>query len=433
MITPATETNYALTFRQDDAKKLGELISNRHSVVLIGLKRVGISNFLKFFLFHPRVKSTYIKDADKHLFIHLDLNDLVERELFPFWILTLKRIVDAVKESTLPDTVKKDIESEFLTAIQSEDLFLVIDSIRQCILKIIDQGYQPTIFFIRFDRMKDAATPAFISNLRGLYEASGRHLMYIFTSYRDLEDFSEIFKNNSLTLYSQNMYIKPATLEDQKIIFEADRDRFHLNLDNKTEEQMLNIVGGYSQYLFLALISLHNNPQEFKGSDDLHQYLTQNESIRQQTEELWENLNETEKIVLQKVSHDQQPTDEERQKAKYLWNSGFVSEDNGTIKIFSPLFEYFIEHQETTENGSGHPKELTSKENQLFNYLKEHLDQICEREDIINTVWPEEEEIGVTDWAVDRLVARVRSKLKSQNSEYEIVTVKTRGYKLTTT
>jgi DNA-binding winged helix-turn-helix (wHTH) protein len=45
-------------------------------------------------------------------------------------------------------------------------------------------------------------------------------------------------------------------------------------------------------------------------------------------------------------------------------------------------------------------------------------------------VWPEVEELGVSDWAIDRLVARVRNKLKLQKSGFEIQTIKTRGYKL---
>jgi DNA-binding response OmpR family regulator len=45
-------------------------------------------------------------------------------------------------------------------------------------------------------------------------------------------------------------------------------------------------------------------------------------------------------------------------------------------------------------------------------------------------VWPEYEEFGVSDWTIDRLIARLRAKLKQQQSTYTIVTVKTRGYKL---
>ena len=44
------EASYPITFRQNEARVLGEHLKNRHSVVLIGMKRVGISNFLRFFL-----------------------------------------------------------------------------------------------------------------------------------------------------------------------------------------------------------------------------------------------------------------------------------------------------------------------------------------------------------------------------------------------
>lgn len=74
--------------------------------------------------------------------------------------------------------------------------------------------------------------------------------------------------------------------------------------------------------------------------------------------------------------------------------------------------------------------EFTKKEYLLFQVLKEQQNQVCEREKIVEAVWPETESFGVSDWAIDRLVARVRGKLKRQESEYEIQTIKTRGYKL---
>ncbi len=74
--------------------------------------------------------------------------------------------------------------------------------------------------------------------------------------------------------------------------------------------------------------------------------------------------------------------------------------------------------------------ELSKKENSLFNFLKSKVGTVCEREEIIKAVWPEVEEFGISDWAIDRLVARLRVKLKSQKAKFEIQTVKTRGYKM---
>ena len=123
---------------------------------------------------------------------------------------------------------------------------------------------------------------------------------------------------------------------------------------------------------------------------------------------------------------------EVKEKAKYLWDTGFVHTlDNKTVKIFSPLFGSYVsqvEHEEKRKRKSAH---LTRKENLLFTLLKSQLGEICEREKIIDVVWPESSEFGVSDWAIDRLIARVRVKLREQDNPYEIQTVRTRGYKLT--
>ena len=118
------EANYTLNFREEEARVLGEHLLHRHNVELVGMKRVGISNFLRFFLYHKNVTTTYVGDKN-YLFIPVDLNDLVERELFPFWTLTLKRITDAVNSSAAPKSLKSEIEALFLSGIQSQDLFFI--------------------------------------------------------------------------------------------------------------------------------------------------------------------------------------------------------------------------------------------------------------------------------------------------------------------
>ena len=45
------ESVYPVTFRKQDASALGSHLLLRHSVEIVGIKRVGISNFLRFFLY----------------------------------------------------------------------------------------------------------------------------------------------------------------------------------------------------------------------------------------------------------------------------------------------------------------------------------------------------------------------------------------------
>ncbi len=421
------ESKYPITFHQDEAKTLGEHIRNNHSVALIGMKRVGISNFLRYFMYQPDISTTYIGDGKKHLFFPIDLNDLVEREIYPFWALTLKRIIDIASITKLDKTVSDKIEALFLSSIQSRDVFLVIDSVRMAIAAIVEQGYLPVLFFLRFDRITDATTPEFFNNLQGLKDASNQQLTYVFTSFRSLDVLApQVFTKNSLSSFAHNMYIKPLKKEDTKIVSELYTKRYRLMLSGEEEKNLFDVVDGYVQYLQLALISLHEKKQIPDTKEALFALLCADERIQLQSEELLASLMPNEREVLQKVIKGKPLTDADRKEGKYLWDTGFIADDN----VFSPLFVHYIQQKEKAGAGDGGSVEFSKKEYMLFAYLEKHVDVICEREDVIAAVWPEVESFGVSDWAVDRLVARVRNKLKMQKSTYEIQTIKTRGYKL---
>lgn len=424
METKIEEASYPLSFRKRDSEFLGNHIKNRHSVVLVGMKRVGISNFLRFFLYKEGIKEEYIKDEKNHLFIPIDLNDLVERELYPFWVLTLKRIEDAVEKSDLSLKTKKHIETLFLDSIQSQDLFLTIDSIRKSLEHLVEEGITPTIFFLRFDRMQEVVTPEFFSNLQGLIDACHKNLSYVITSVRSLEFLSpSVFTKASVSVFARTMYVGPAVSEDSAIIFSELAKKYQMSFSEEVRAQILAIVDGYAQYLQFALSYLHEKRSEVV-SIKLVDELFSDERIGLQSEELWESLTDEEKEALIKYLNERSLSAEEREKASYLWNTGII----GNEGVFSPLFQKYLEQKENVKEGS--KKELSKKENLLLKILEENRGALCEREEIIEYVWPEAESYGVSDWAVDRLVARLRSKLKGLKSEYEIVTVKTRGYKL---
>lgn len=421
------ETAYPITFRENDAQKLGRHLRDRHSVMLIGMRRVGISNFLRFFLYHKDIVKTYINDGNNHLFIPVDLNDLVERELFPFWILTLKRITDAVEKSDLDKRIQERIESLFLDSMQSQDLFLTIDSARRALVELVKHGVLPTLFFIRFDRIKDAATPIFFDNLEGLKEATHHKLSYVFTSYRDLHGLApHAITKNAIPIFLHNIHIRPAERNDIETIFHSYNDRYKLELTTNQKNALYDIVDGYVQYLQLAIIALHEGKASIKNTHEMLASFLADERISLQSEELWESLSGEEQDTLLTIVQGAKISQDEKEKVQYLWDTGFISEKGG---LFSPLFTHYVKERGKlgTKN---HFVEFTKKEHALFSFLKGNINDICEREAIIGAVWPEVESLGVSDWAIDRLVARARGKLKEQKSSYEIQTVKTRGYKL---
>ena len=427
-----------MSFRQEEAKKLGKYLQQRRSVNLIGMRRVGISNFLRFFLFHKDVVKTYISNDQEHLFIPVDLNDLIEREIYPFWTLTLKRIVDSCETSDLPDKTKEKINNLFLTSIQSQDLFLVIDTIRKALSIIVESGVHPTLFFIRFDRLQDAFNPSFFDNLEGLYDATHERLTYVFTSDRSLDSIFPLTKT-SLSVFAQQLYIRPANDKDVESVYSSYRERYSLDLTGELEKELFRLVAGNMQYLNLALIILNEKSAKVRSGsveksekittkERLLQILLEDERITLESEELWESLTHDEKKVLLRVVRSHPLTKEEEDKTAYLLETGFIVRG----KVFSPLLEHYLVNKTPEESGKNNEIHLTRKEHLLFTLLETQVGEICEREEIIEKVWPEYKEFGVSDWAIDRLVARVRVKLREQKSPYEIVTVRTRGYKLST-
>ena len=430
MQSTVIEANYPLTFRQEEAKELGKHLKSRHTVVLIGMKKVGISNFLRFFLNNKDIPGTYIKDYRKHLFIPIELNDLVECEIPPFWTLTLKRIADSIEEYPIDEKIKKQIRNLFLESIQLQDLFFTIDSVRLSLLKITEQGYLPTIFFIRFDRMKDAVTPEFFANLEGI-RATNQQVSFVFTSYQPLKRLIPlVFPKTSWAVFFKNIYIPPAKKEDMEIIFNTYKKRFGVSLSEELESYLFELVDGYTQYLQLALIFLHDKKEPVKTREELFKGLINEERINLQSEELWEGLDKDAQNALLKITNGEKLLPEEKRRSIYLWNTGFVRISGANNYIFSKLFEEYVRRKEKEANSKEANNEFSKKEHLLFKYLLDNKEKICEREQIIETVWPEEEELGVSDWAIDKLVARVRNKLKEQDNNYEIQTIKTRGYKL---
>lgn len=425
------EALYPISFRKEEAELLGRHLAHRDSVELIGMKRVGISNFLRFFLYHKNVSKTYIHPDQKHMFIMVDLNDLIETEILPFWRLTLKRIVDAVNQQEGMESIKDSVNELFLRSIQIQDLLFTIDTVRDILMQVVRSEYQPTIFFIRFDRLRRVVTPELFSNLQGIVDSSSQKLAYVFTSYRELSQLSpEVFQKQDLATFSHKIYLKPAHASDMEIIMQTLLKKYNFELEPAIKRTLIKNCGGHVQLLQLSLI-ITNELLKDTGHppSNFIQKIMEEERVTLQSEELYETLTNVEQNALMKIYQNAELSEEENKEAEYLFNTGYI-ESNGTQHLFSPFFEAYLENMHRYHKKAKVAVGLTKKEQMLYDVLKAHENEICERDDIIEAVWPECNEIGVSDWALDRLVSRLRSKMKQQDDPGEIQTIKTRGFKM---
>ena len=422
-----SEAGYPISFREKEALLLGEYICYRQTVEIVGMRRVGINNFLRFFLYHRSIIPTYVHDGKKHLFVPVDLFDLVECNIYSFWHLVLKRIADQVESGKFSKKTKRIIDHLFLTSIQTKDLFLTIDVVKKVLRLIIKEEYLPTLFIIRFDRLKSVITADFFANLQGLIDATNHKVMYIFTSYRTLYELAPtVFTKPSLSSFCQTMYLRPANDKDSLTILKTNEEKFHLHLDQSFKKKLIEQTSGHAHYLRLALIII----SELQKHHHLNQHqfldrLISDERIILQSEEIYNGLDQEEKDILRK-------TCKSKFNQKELINYSYLIQ-TGTIdikgKLFNQLFDNYLCHINGIVSKQSQ-SDLTKKEQMMFNLLLENSGKLCDRLLIQDKVWPEYEEIGISDWAIDRLVSRLRHKLQLQNQPYRIVTIRTKGFTL---
>ena len=275
--------------------------------------------------------------------------------------------------------------------------------------------------------MSDVVTAEFFDNLQGLIAATAHNTSYVFTSVRGLDSLSpDVLTRSQANAFAHNIHIKPANGEDAEIIYKTLNKNYKLHLSESLKNELFRASDGYAQYLFFSLVYLNENKNNLPKPNELFTGLLEDERIALQSEELWESLNSDEQDALIKLHEGQKLIRDEKQKADYIFKTGIINDKEG---VFSPLFSAYL-HEKLTERASNNKVELTRKEHLFLNLLESLKNQVCEREQIIQSVWPETEAVGVSDWAIDRLVARLRTKLKLQKYKHEIITVKTRGYKL---
>jgi len=75
--------------------------------------------------------------------------------------------------------------------------------------------------------------------------------------------------------------------------------------------------------------------------------------------------------------------------------------------------------------------QLSLYQYRLLELLYEARGGVCTRDDVVNAVWPEAAEEGVSEQAIDALVRRLRDRLAELNPDYQyIVTVRGHGFRL---
>lgn len=417
------EAAYPASFRQKETNEVLTILRQHQSLTIVGAKRVGVSHFLRFITYNPNVRAR-LNNGKHNVFIYLDTNDLAEISLHQFWLLLLKRLRDAASE--LPDAKKAEVETLYKNLINQgnpQPLFL-LETIKEIATIFADTSYYPIIALSRFDRLLPIFSEQFFANLQSIVDSASEHITYIFTTYLPFSKLCpEIYFAASFSMFTKTYYLKPGVTDDLYLIVDAFERQRDIQLPQEVKKSLVHLSGGHVQLLQLCLIVISEIHTSAKTDETiLLLTLTSDERIGLQCDEILESLTPQEQsYLLANQPSSQKPSD-------YLLETGIIVQ-NGSPKLFSPIFEWYLQEKQKQLSLPQEPfSSLTKKETLLLTYLVDHKGEICSRDDMITAVWPEFEDIS--DWALDQLVSRLRRKLENQCAPMKIKTNRGKGYQL---
>ena len=101
------------------------------------------------------------------------------------------------------------------------------------------------------------------------------------------------------------------------------------------------------------------------------------------------------------------------------------------IRVAQPGLRLNKSQRQVLVNGVVLDPALSLSQYRLLEILWEHKGKIVTREEVIAAVWPDSDEAGITEQAIDALVRRLRDRLAEVDPEHDyLVTVRGHGFRL---
>ena len=244
------------------------------------------------------------------------------------------------------------------------------------------------LLFDRFDAVATCMSPAIYGNLRALRDAQKYVLTYVTATRRPMDPTTELAE----LFYANSIWLGPLCERDARWSVVSYAEREGLVWDDGAINALITLTSGYPALLRAACEAYAD------GCNLQANALAGHPAVRRRLAEFWaDGPGETE-----------------------LRLSGLLGQPL--------LMAGHPERQTQVQEDS----ELTAKEHLLLNYFRAHPSIVCEKDDLIRAVWPEDRifEQGIRDDSLAQLVRRLRTKIEADPSQPQYIhTVPGRGYR----
>jgi energy-coupling factor transporter ATP-binding protein EcfA2 len=361
--------SYPADYRAREVSAILAAVRAGECVSVVGLSGAGKSNLLGFIAHRVPIQS------NNTWFALVDCNRL-GREGLEAFIEVTRQAVEA------GDTAPHRLD---IPRSAPGDWSILEGDVTNC----LDETSRLCLLFDRFDALSSNIVPTVYSNLRALRDAHKYLLTFVAATRRPLDPTSELAE----LFYANTLWLGPLSDSNARWSVAQYALRKGLEWDETVIGKLVELSWGYPSFLRAA------GEAYASGADLDLESLHLNPAIERRVQEFWAD----------------QPGDED------LRRCGLAGH---------PLLEKKPARRSAMLGMDS--SDLTAKEHLLLAYFLEHAGEVCEKDDLIQAVWPEDKifEQGIRDDSLAQLVRRLRKKIEPDPAApRRIHTIPGRGYR----
>lgn len=280
------------------------------------------------------------------------------------------------------------------------------------------------IFLVGYDNAIKHDNTTLLKHVGALLEKHN-HLSVIFLSEQNIPEspvYSDLIKRHMLVenIFYQKVYNE----KDITTILSHLEKTWHIYIPQTVKQTIIHTIGGHPMLVEEAVRIFRDNPEisttELLANPHLvRKAITIFKALSQVDQETLRNLFDNKKTSI----------------SEYLIATGLVK--GTTVQL--PYWQYMYNHfpNDNIFHHTLHPTldvthYLTYKEHEIYQYFVNHPNMIISREDIAKIIWKDMWEDKYSEWAIDQVIHRLRSKLSAHHMEYTIKTKKGEGFLMLT-